>query len=330
MEVAGAVFRQSPCKFSTTTDAIKSHEYFPMMRKPGSVGFKQQKPNRKSVVASVGFSDKSHVEYYSGPPRMAVKEMETKKKEMKKKMKLLKGLSKNLADFSEMGFGLNLDHGSLDQQVKGHMISEATEVLVGQLQKLKAEKMEYKRIKKEEKAKKKAAMMMNTMKDSSSSSSSSSSESDRDNVVNMKQLKTKNKNHQESTASVQVQVLEKVENLVTENAICKDVSNVGEVGVNTLNNKIEVCMGGKCKKSGAEMLLENFRSAIGGEADVVGCKCMGKCRDGPNVRVCTNVDDVANPLCIGVGLEDVESIVTNFFGGSHGSGPSMVPAMSSA
>ncbi|KAJ8623961.1 hypothetical protein MRB53_032491 [Persea americana] len=51
---------------------------------------------------------------------------------------------------------------------------------------------------------------------------------------------------------------------------------------------------------------------------------MGKCRDGPNVRVLNQCNgnalekevggSITNPLCIGVGLEDVGAIVANFFG----------------
>lgn len=207
------------------------------------------------------------------------------------------------------------------------IVQEATEVLLGQLQKLKAEKMESKRIKKEEKAKKKAARMMTECKDSSSSCSS---ESDCDNVMNMKQLKTEvtsNSKQEVTTSSLALVTpvqIQEVENQVIENAICKDV--VSNVDVDC--KKIEVCMGGKCKKSGAAMLLENFQAAVGGEAAVVGCKCMGKCKDGPNVRVRNEGDAVSSPLCIGVGLEDVESIVTNFFGESRGSCSDMVPALS--
>lgn len=63
------------------------------------------------------------------------------------------------------------------------ILQEATEVLLGQLQKLKAEEMESKRMKKEEKAKKKAAKMMMVCNESSSSwESSCSSKSDYENV----------------------------------------------------------------------------------------------------------------------------------------------------
>lgn len=90
--------------------------------------------------------------------------------------------------------------------------------------------------------------------------------------------------------------------------------------------RIEVCMGKKCTKSGAAALLEEFERVIGVEGAVVGCKCLGKCRDGPNVRVLNYADgnqveglDVSfrtptNPLVLGVGLDDVGVLVTNFFG----------------
>ncbi|KAI8004115.1 Diacylglycerol O-acyltransferase 3 [Camellia lanceoleosa] len=91
-------------------------------------------------------------------------------------------------------------------------------------------------------------------------------------------------------------------------------------------------MGGKCKKSGAPALLEEFQRVLGAEGAVVGCKCMGKCRDGPNIRVLNytggveaeGVDDSvripANPLCIGVGFEDVGLIVANFWRNPEGFG----------
>ncbi|KAG0475924.1 hypothetical protein HPP92_012765 [Vanilla planifolia] len=48
-------------------------------------------------------------------------------------------------------------------------------------------------------------------------------------------------------------------------------------------DKIEVCMGGKCRKSGAMELLQEFERKVGIEGAVVGCKCMGKCKQGgPN------------------------------------------------
>ncbi|GKB90810.1 hypothetical protein Tco_0963082 [Tanacetum coccineum] len=49
----------------------------------------------------------------------------------------------------------------------------------------------------------------------------------------------------------------KMENKVNENAMLKDLTLVEEG-----SKKIEVCMRGKCKKSGAAMLMENFQRSV--------------------------------------------------------------------
>ncbi|KAI3730202.1 hypothetical protein L6452_18879 [Arctium lappa] len=293
------VFRQVPCFPSNDASQSRHLHSFSQSR---SVCPKQNS-NRKSLIALAScdeFSDKSHIQYYDDSRMAILKD----KKEMKKQLKLVKGLSKNLSSFYDMGFGLNLDN-ELDELVRGKMISEATEVLVGQLQKLKAEKIELKRRKKEEKAKKKAAkMMMNyKCKDNEESSSSSSSESECEKVRSSNVIVS----HGETTTLLP-------SSLVGEAQVEKSINN---------NNKIEVCMGGKCKKSGAAVLLENIQKAVGnvvgeGEVAVVGCKCMGKCRDGPNVKV-VNSSNNSVPLCMGmamgVGLEDVDSIVNHYLFG---------------
>ncbi|MGD7309658.1 hypothetical protein, partial [Ralstonia pseudosolanacearum] len=89
---------------------------------------------------------------------------ENKKASLKKKLKLVKGVSKDLLRFSSMGFG----EDGLMGEVKGMKISEATQILLSQLKQLKAEEKDLKRKRKQEKAKLKAA---------GGSSSSSSSES---------------------------------------------------------------------------------------------------------------------------------------------------------
>ncbi|MGV7468050.1 hypothetical protein PJI21_29140, partial [Mycobacterium kansasii] len=52
------------------------------------------------------------------------------------------------------------------------------------------------------------------------------------------------------------------------------VDNLGSIEGNSLGTgestrKIEVCMGGKCKKSGSALLLEEFQKAVGSEGSVV-------------------------------------------------------------
>ena len=88
-----------------------------------------------------------------------------------------------------------------------------------------------------------------------------------------------------------------------------------------MEKRIEVCMGGKCKKLGGPALMEEFQRVVGDDIVVVGCKCMGKCRSAPNIRV-MNGEDVnddsvrtpSNPILTGMSLEDVELIVANYLG----------------
>ncbi|TQD83135.1 hypothetical protein C1H46_031297 [Malus baccata] len=103
-----------------------------------------------------------------------------------------------------------------------------------------------------------------------------------------------------------------------------DTLSSSVVGVSA--KRIEVCMGNKCKKSGGGALLKEFERQMAVEGTVVGCKCMGKCKNGPNVRVSSTIDGIqsegmddsirtpTNPLYIGVGMEDVSLIVANLIG----------------
>ncbi|CAI9772921.1 unnamed protein product [Fraxinus pennsylvanica] len=322
-----------------------------------------------------GFSDTGHLEYYNYNNKTSgiiwcgkkenIKERETKK--IKNKLKLLKGLSKDLSTFSNMGFGFNSD------EVKGNTITEAAELLMEQLEKLRAEEKELKKKRKEEKAKVKAERTRTQLEcDMSSSSSSESSDSECGEVVDMNLLKCAqaipNPNTLQTvdeevaspplsmstlegtTIRLQQSISESIPTVlstITEekidvgrgiesfnsvqescsrtDSLCRDASDVSLVKVDSAM-KIEVCMGGKCKKSGAAALLEEFQKMVGIEVGVSGCKCMGKCRSGPNVRVQNNFegvqaggDDVSvrgstNPLFIGVRLEDVDLIVANLLG----------------
>lgn len=225
-------------------------------------------------------------------------------------------------------------------------MQEAADMLLAQLQQLKAEKKEIKRQRKEEKSKLKALRMKNKMEcKGDSSSSSESSDEECGEVIDMNRLKiesgTVNDQHvisQESTLTIP-----STPNMAEERSIgVSALSTTGESIVDNLyslqgyslatessSRKIEVCMGGKCKKLGAAALMNEFQKAVGVEGSVVGCKCMGKCKSAPNVKVLNSIDGIAgevvddsvrtpaNPLCIGVGLEDVGTIVSNFFGANH-------------
>lgn len=208
--------------------------------------------------------------------------------------------------------------------------------------KRKEEKKEMKRRRKEEKAAMKAARLKDRA-DLDASSSSESSDGDCETVVKMSSLRTslplphvrlkslegpkEASECNEDPLTLELRTEERMEENCTLLKAEQECSNsdisckCSEIAVKKPRDRIEVCVGGKCKKSGSLELLEELERKVGMEGAVVGCKCMGKCRDGPNVRVsdyCVNsvkpVKPVSNPLFIGVGLEDVSMIVAEFFG----------------
>ncbi|XP_039154827.1 diacylglycerol O-acyltransferase 3-like [Eucalyptus grandis] len=205
-------------------------------------------------------------------------------------------------------------------------ISEAAEVLLKQLEELKSEEKELKRKIKEQKAKLKAErkkVMMDSESSSCSSSSSESSDSECGEVIDMGRLRTEVLAKEEDNNAG---TLELPNGVLYRKATTSSPSNVAASGV-VVTKRIEVCMGKKCGNSGGPALLEAFKNAVGVvEGAVVECKCLGKCRDGPNVRVSNSLgenpapeadDSVripANPLLIGVSLEDVDAIVAKYLG----------------
>lgn len=297
----------------------------------GLVGRSSSRPVRPPAMVS--FADEGHLHYYASA-RCALKG-ESKKKEEKRREKLMKGLRKDLLQFSSMRFGADDNEGgtqgTVTAEVKSKMISEAADVLLAQLAQLRAETKEAKETKKRKKQEKKAAMKLAKAKDDDSSSSSSSSESsdsecDSTAVVRMSSSigrTTVPESHREVRAVPKPLAMEVGEEKKKD--VMLETNALAAAKAKATSNKIEVCMGGKCKKSGATELLAEFDRAVGVEGAVVGCKCMGKCRDGPNVRVVNHrsgsEEEEAkkvsrNPLCIGVSLGDVGAVVSNFFGES--------------
>ncbi|XP_010908889.1 diacylglycerol O-acyltransferase 3 [Elaeis guineensis] len=338
MEASGAVLRRAPAISGfRIQQGDATDPFFSGMRSSFRISA------RPRGLSAGGFSDEGHLKYYLSPARCGAR-----KKEEKRRAKLVKGLVRDLSAFYSMGFGVEVEDG-LAGEVKGKMISEAAELLLGQLKQLRAQEKEKKRKRKEEKAAKKATKVKDCADENASSSSSESSDSECESAVKMSSLGTV------AIAELKDLIIPTVAPNCNSAPLLLELSKTGEdmeennyalkLGPECSNtsattsssdscgccsnsipvvdrpmDKIEVCMGGKCKKSGALQLLEEFESKMGIEGAVVGCKCMGKCRDGPNVRVVgrrteeDNVKDVKNPLCIGVGLDDVGTIVARFFG----------------
>nr|CAD1828628.1 unnamed protein product [Ananas comosus var. bracteatus] len=325
MEISGAVvIRRSPIVSGAgVRRGLTDPSLFSGRTVAGS-GRRLRVPARRPSGSSGGFFDEGHLKYYVSPARCG-----ERKKEEKKRAKLVKGLRKDLAALHSMGFGVGIEEAVAGAgEVKSKMISEAAELLLTQLNQMRAQEKEMKKKRKEEK---KAAMKSTKMKgcaddDDSSCSSSESSDSECEETVRMSTCKTASAivPHPQS----EVTVVPTVNSLCNAQPQTKPITSkhalecCGESNVaveKPIDSKIEVCMGGKCKRSGALELMKEFEREVGIDGAVVGCKCMGKCKDGPNVRVLNHNAEVGslkvskNPLCIGVGLEDVGTIVANFF-----------------
>ena len=129
MEVSGIVFRRVPFISGAGIDAQYSKSSFSGVSVDGG-------GNRFSTLADLrllgsrdsrvavrprklaGFHDGSHLKYYCESPTCGAKK---DKVSTKKKLKLLKALSKDLSIFSDLGFGENSDQG-LVGEVKGKML----------------------------------------------------------------------------------------------------------------------------------------------------------------------------------------------------------------
>ncbi|XXG59856.1 hypothetical protein AAC387_Pa04g1868 [Persea americana] len=137
------------------------------------------------------FSDEGHLRYYvvcKKKEKVKSKDCDETMTLKKKRMKMIKGLSKDLSALMHMRFRGEED--LMEEQFKGKMISEAAEAQLAQLQVLKAEEKEMKRRRKEKAAMKAAQMKAMGDCNNSSSSSSESSNSECGEVVDKSCLKS--------------------------------------------------------------------------------------------------------------------------------------------
>ncbi|KAJ8498308.1 hypothetical protein OPV22_008860 [Ensete ventricosum] len=282
MEVSGAILRRSP-SLSGARALRDSGSTALAGSSTAGFGRRTRVSGPPCGVPSGGgrgaFSGVGHLKYYASPVRCGEGR---RKKEEKTRAKLVKGLSKDLAALCTLGIGADPGEG-LAREVKGKMISEAAELLLAELNQLRAQEKETKRKRREAKAARRKGY--------------------------------------ESCNAVEVLKISKPTSVAApeckpQTPVSECCSRGGTAVVEKPMNKIEVCMGGKCRRSGAPALMEELNKKIGLEGAVVGCKCMGKCRDGPNLRVLdrSSTNASTNPLCIGVGFDDVATIVANFFG----------------
>lgn len=280
-----------------------------------------------------GFCDEGHLRYYQDTKKVLTP---------KKKLKLLKG-------FSKLGLASDPEKLAMFYDLQQNLTSDAGDVLLRELEAARAKEKEVKKKRKQEKKAKLKAAKMNCESSSSSSSESSDSDCGCDQVVDMNTFRAGVGVGVVAPAPVEESPLPKTAPIVEDaNAHCvaMELCSKNDIYVSSASNgfknesavvtsapqkRIEVCMGNKCKRSGAAALMQEFEKVVGVEGvAVVACKCMGKCKTAPNVKVQNSVDHnslaqglddsvkiPANPLCIGVGLEDVDAIVARYFWESH-------------
>ncbi|KAK8970320.1 hypothetical protein KSP40_PGU003112 [Platanthera guangdongensis] len=347
MEVSGTLIRQSVG--SRWGDPGES---FIFSRKSRAGG------HQRAAVAVRRWSDESHSLYYASSPRCGGVR-DAKRKDEKRIAAFGADLSRDLAALCSAGLGMKGEEvigGEIRAEMiksiverlgplritsfifmrKGLFVSaEAAELLLAQLNQKKANEKEMKKKKKEEKAALKARKMRGCADESSSSSSSESSDSECEESANTNEPME----NLEDTRAVSLPAPVRIPECIKEQQTAETELNTkaskldligggaavgccgGTAAAAKTSAKIEVCLGGKCRKSGAMELLQELEKKVGIEGAVAGCKCMGKCREGPNVRVLNHsgaqeeVDLIKiskKAICIGVGLEDVGAIVSNF------------------
>ncbi|CAH9094396.1 unnamed protein product [Cuscuta epithymum] len=270
------------------------------------LAFSRQKILSSARRCNIRFEDETHLGYYSSGGRSIRSDAAVK---LKKKNFL-----------SSIGFGLDFAESLHQQQTT---ISQGgAETMLSHLKKLKATGKQKER---------------RGGYDSSSSSSSESSDSECEGIDNMNRRKCDNAIVQRFTTpeSKPVVVLDSQQPMLLpvsihplSNPINDESPSCSEMGSRTMK-LFEVCMGGKCKKSGAQAILEELQNAVVGVPDVsvCGCKCMGKCKVGPNVRlsstaVCHDVlhdnnnnnnnGGLARSVYQSVGIQDVSLMASNF------------------
>lgn len=206
--------------------------------------------------------------------------------------------------------------------------------LLNEIADLKGQMKQKKKLLKTHMKEKKKAQKQNMVKakgcSSSSSSSSSSESSDGEcETVNMKLLRQEMPKSsakggaQHSTSDNLLMGGAHAWPSCAENAGSAEGTVRARLG-GAMAGKIEVCIGGKCKKAGSEHLLSSLRRQIPSSCSVeaMPCKCMSKCGMAINVKVQKNENNSQHHSYVGVG--DASLILSHHFG--LGPPPSGLPS----
>ena len=82
----------------------------------------------------------------------------------------------------------------------------------------------------------------------------------------------------------------------------------------SISGKIDVCTVGKCRRGGSQQILASLQESIpeSSNISVTSCKCMGKCKSAPNVRV--ENSEGQTQLHSHVSVDDVDTLLQFHFG----------------
>merc|ERR1711915_477132 len=236
------------------------------------------------IASRFSFSDESHLQYYGGmvKPYCGKKNKSEKLKSKhlsplndrplsdKRRLNLLEFISKDLPALATTPADAS---ASLTEQVRAEILSDAVNAMMRQLEQAKAERKERKR---QLKAQKKALKLAEKQRKNKACCEDSSFDHGRE-VVDMALLHPTEQvgrilEPPEPNQSVLVEnppnvaeVNEDEKALHVEFAEASDrlgLNSAVSIPVEEAKSVIKVCMGGKCKKSGSEMLLEAFEEII--------------------------------------------------------------------
>jgi len=84
--------------------------------------------------------------------------------------------------------------------------------------------------------------------------------------------------------------------------------------VSSTSGTMEVCTVGKCKRGGSQQILASLQGCIPESSSIslTSCKCMGKCKSAPNVRVRNS--EGQTQIHSHVSMDDVDALLEMHFG----------------
>ncbi|KAH7300223.1 hypothetical protein KP509_24G051500 [Ceratopteris richardii] len=261
------------------------------------------------------FTDQSHVVFYHSA--IALPSTQLRVSSFRPRNLLMLTSARDMADGTCSARTLpSTEHTSLKKELA------ELKLLVKQKEK------ELKAAKKEEKKKMKVGLkerkkVVKASKDCQSSESSSSSESSGDRCAVVSPVRTDEHGLGQKVTSDEL--LDEHEKEVSGKVMLKGrlesvkspvASFTCSLRADQSPNRIEVCVGGKCKKAGSDLLLQQLRSHVtnGCNVEAVPCKCMGTMLNGHKHEGLQAGSMAVPHQHSHVGVDDAKFILASHFG----------------